>query len=62
MIELLITLAVIGLIAWLIVAFVPLPAPFPKIIIGVAVAIAALIILRAFGIIPFHDVAVPVVR
>jgi hypothetical protein len=62
MISLLILIAVIGLFTWAIVTFIPMPAPFPKIIIAIAVIFCILIALKAFGVLPIGDVAVPQVR
>ena len=44
--------AVIGLICWVIVQFVPLVPPFDRIVIGVAVIMTILWLLSTFGI--FH--------
>jgi len=48
--HLLIWVALLGLAAWFIVTIVPMPAPFPNLVIGVAVLIAVLLILSAFGL------------
>jgi hypothetical protein len=50
MITLLLYVALIGLICWAIVKFIPMPEPFPKIIIGVGALIAILLVLQAFGV------------
>ncbi len=62
MFSLLIAVALIGLVAWVLVTFVPLPAPFPKIVIGLAVVFALLVLCKAFGVLPLHDVAVPQIQ
>ena len=49
MIELLIYLAVIGLVAWALTQLVPMPQPVRTVIIVVAVLICLLMVLRAFG-------------
>lgn len=41
--------AIIGLVAWLLVAYVPLPAPFPTVIVIAAVIFAILLIFRVMG-------------
>jgi hypothetical protein len=56
MIELLVTLAIIGLIAWVLTALVPMPQQIKTVIIVVAVLICLLIVLRAFGGV---DLAIP---
>lgn len=59
MLALIITLAVIGLLVWLIVTYIPMPAGFRKAILIVAVVCVAFVLLRAFGILPIKDVPVP---
>ena len=49
-IELLIILAIVGLVAWVIVTMIPMPAPIQKVIIVVAVLLCILIVVRALGI------------
>lgn len=48
-IELLVILAIIGLIAWAIVTLVPMPSQIRTIIIVVAALCCLLVVLRAFG-------------
>ena len=48
-IELLVFLAIIGLVAWALISLVPMPSQVRTIIIVVAVLICLLIVLRAFG-------------
>lgn len=50
LIQLLVLIAVIGALVWLIVKFIPMPAPFPNIIIGIAVVVIYL--LRTFQLLP----------
>lgn len=50
MLELLLTVAIIGFVVWLITTYVPMPAPFPTIIIVIAGIIVLVMALRAFGI------------
>ena len=59
MIVLLLTIAVIGLLTWLLVTYVPMPAPFRTIIIVVAVVVLILYLIGAFGI---GDFPVPRLR
>lgn len=56
MIELLVTLAIVGLIAWALVQLVPMPSQVRTVIVVVAVLICLLIVLRAFGV---ADLGVP---
>jgi hypothetical protein len=48
-IELLVTLAIIGLIAWVLTRLVPMPNEVRTVIIVVALLACLLIVLRAFG-------------
>lgn len=59
-IMLLIILAVVGFAAWLLIRFVPMPAPIRTVIIIAAVLIDVLILVNAFGGIP--NVRVPSLR
>ena len=49
---LLLILALIGLVAWLLIRFVPMPPPMQTVITVAAVVISILIILQALGLIP----------
>lgn len=49
-IALVVTIAIIGLIAWLINTYLPVPQPFKNILNIVLVVIAVIIALNAFGI------------
>ena len=59
MIEIIITLAIVGFIVWLIVTYVPMPPIMKNVIIAVAVVCVVFYLLRAFGVYPGHDVGVP---
>jgi len=59
MIMLLVTLALIALVAWAIVTFIPMPEALKKIIIGVAAVAILLYVIQAFGI---SDIPVPRLR
>jgi uncharacterized membrane protein YesL len=50
MIGLILTLALAGLIVYLIVTYIPMPAPFRQIVIVVAVICLILYLMQAFGI------------
>ena len=41
---------VVGLLCWLAVTYIPMPDPFPRIVIGIAVIATVLWLLAAFGI------------
>jgi hypothetical protein len=55
MIELIFGLAVFGFIVWLVVTYIPLPAPFQQVIIVLAVICVILYLVRLFG----FDLPVP---
>ncbi len=50
MITLILTLALLGCVVWLIVTFIPMPAPFRQIIVVIAALMAILYLMRVFGI------------
>ena len=64
MISLFITLVLIGFILWLVLTFVPLAEPFPRVITVVAGIIALFIILGFFfpGVIPRYQNYAVIVR
>ena len=45
-----IVVAVIGLVCWVIVTFIPMPPPFGRIVVGVAVVMTLLWLLQSFGL------------
>jgi hypothetical protein len=51
MIMLLLTLAIIGFLAWLITTYIPMQEPFKIAILVLAAIFAILIVMRAFGIV-----------
>lgn len=56
-------LAIMGLITWLLVTYVPMPQQFRGLIIIVSVIIAIVIVLNAFGIFGhMPNVSVPKLR
>ncbi len=52
MISLILTVVLIGFVAWLLVTLVPMPAPFPRVVIAIACVLALLAVLNAFGVGP----------
>jgi len=59
LIELIVIIAVIGLIVWAITTLVPMPSQFRTAIIVVAVVGLCLYVLSAVGLLPhFHDVRI----
>ncbi len=46
----LIVLAVVGIVCWVIVTYVPMPAPIHSIIIAIAAIACLLYALRSFGV------------
>lgn len=53
-IELLIILAIIGLVAWLLIELVPMPRQVRTVIIFVAVLVCLLVLLRYLGVANLH--------
>ena len=49
MIELILGLALFGVLVWLVITFIPMPAPFPQIIVVIAVICLILYLVRLFG-------------
>lgn len=49
-IHVLIILAVIGLLLWLVLTYIPMAPPFPRIITAVVVVITVLWLLQNFGL------------
>ncbi len=52
-------LALIGFIVWLIVTYIPMPAPMPTVITVIAVIFMILYVMRVLGI---ADIPVPSLR
>lgn len=52
LIQLIVLIAVIGLLVWAVTTVVPMPAQFQKIILVVAIVVVAFIVLQAFGLLP----------
>ncbi len=59
MIELIVTLAIVGLIVWAVITFIPMPDAFKKAIIVIAIICVVVFVLKAFGIWGGHDIPVP---
>lgn len=56
-------LALLGLFAWLLTTFIPMPQQFKTLLIVVAIIIALLLVLQAFGFLSgIGSVQVPKVR
>lgn len=48
---LLITLAILGFVVWVLSALVPMPEPYKRVLVGVGVLVALILVLRwAYGI------------
>lgn len=52
MISLLLTIALIGVVAYLLTAFVPMPPKMAQLIVVVAIIFALLIVASYFGVLP----------
>jgi len=50
MIELVLMIALLGLVVWVLVTYIPMPPPFKTIIIVVAALLVILYVMRALGI------------
>lgn len=59
---LIVLICVLGFIAWLVNAYIPIPAPFKTLIMVILIVIAVLVTLNAFGLLGNLDMAVPRVR
>ncbi len=64
MIELIVTIAILGLIVWAITTLIPMPENFKKAIYIIALVCLLIFVLRAFGIVGpvVHDISVPQLR
>lgn len=62
MIELVITIAIVGLIVWAVTTFIPMPAGFKTAIYVVALVCVIVYLLRSFGLWSGGDVPVPQLR
>jgi hypothetical protein len=63
MVSLVITLIIIGVLLWLVTAYIPMDATIKKIIIVVVIICVVFYLLNAFGMLHhMHDVPVPQVR
>jgi peptidoglycan/LPS O-acetylase OafA/YrhL len=56
MINLILGLALLGLLVYLIITYIPMPAPFKNVIVVIAVVFLILIVMHAVG---FVDIPVP---
>ncbi len=62
LIFLIITLTFIGALLWIVITYIPMQPPFPKIIIGVVVICTFIWLLQVFGVINALDISVPKIR
>lgn len=60
--SLLFVLALIGLVTWALVTFIPMPGNIKTIIVVVAGIIAILYVLSAFGVLGSLNIRVPTLR
>lgn len=51
-VDVFLVVASIGVLVWLLVKFVPMPEPFPRLLIGLGAVVAFLYILESFGVLP----------
>lgn len=58
MLELLLTLALIGFVTWLVVTYIPMPEPIRRMILVIAVVLIIIYLLRVFGL----DIPLPRAR
>lgn len=56
MISLILTIALVGLLVWAIVTYIPMPEPFKKVIMIIAVVVLLLYLINVFG---FADIPLP---
>lgn len=59
LIELILTLALVGFILWLVLTYIPMPAPFKNVLVVVVVILLIYYLLRVFGI---GDIPLPRAR
>ncbi len=60
LLELIIYIAVMGLIVWAVTEFVPMPPKFKQAIYIIAVVVLVLFVLSQFGLLShFHDLRIP---
>ncbi len=51
LISLILTLAVVGFLLWLIITYIPMPAPFKNVIVVIVVIVLVLWLLQVFGVV-----------
>ncbi len=60
LIELIVYIALIGLLVWAITTFVPMPGSYKRAIHVIAIVVLVIFVLGVFGILPrFHDIKIP---
>ncbi len=63
LIELIVYIAVMGLLVWAITSFVPMPEKFKQAIYVIAVVVLVVFVLQQFGLFHgFHDIKIPGTR
>ncbi len=55
-------IVILGIVAWLINTYLPLPAPFKTIILVILIVVAVVVTLNAFGLLGSLNTAVPHLR
>ena len=53
MIQVVVTLIVVGVLLWLALTYIPMAAPFPQIITAVVVILVVLWLLQVFGVLGY---------
>lgn len=63
MLELIISVAIVGVVVWCIVTLIPMPSQFKTVIVVIAMVCVVIYVLRAFGLFAGgHDLPVPDLR
>ena len=59
LITVVVAIALIGFVTWLVITLIPMPAPFPRIIIAVVCVIVLIWLLQSFGLVGhFMDIKI----
>ena len=53
LLQVVITLLVVGVLLWLFLTYIPLAAPFPKLITAVVVIVVVIWLLQVFGVLGY---------
>lgn len=62
LIQIVVTLAIVGVLLWLVLTYIPMPAPFKTIITAVAVIAVVLWLLQVTGLLGYADIHLSRVR